>query len=96
MKIGPFNVRELEPIQDLLKSKNIAFEAFIDKDLEAELLKKFNELATYNPRTFGGTLDLRTVFFEITEQDFEIVKNDLEKYGITKPSDGSYELGEDS
>lgn len=96
MQIGPFNVRELEPLQELLKSKNVAFEVFIDKDLEADLLKQFNEIATYNPKTFGGTLDLRTIFFELAESDFEKVKTELEKYGITAPSDGKMELGEEN
>lgn len=95
MEIGPFNFREIESIKSILTEANLAFEVIFDKDLEQELLKRYHEHASQSPRTAAGTLDLKNLFIEIDPEDFSKVQAKLERFGISAPSDGSYELGDD-
>jgi hypothetical protein len=95
MELGPFTIADVEDVKAVFDSKNVLFEMFIDEDTEAEILKDFNERATSAPRAMAGKLELKIVFFEIADEDFEKVRHGLERFGVTVQSDGSYELGED-
>ncbi len=95
MKIGPFSTRDMNGIVELLESKQIEYSAEIDEQAKAEILAEYHQKATYNPRDMAGGLDLKIIYFEIADEDFEKVKGPLENYGIVPISDGSFELGED-
>lgn len=96
MTLGPFNIREHEHIKMILESKGVPFGVYLDQELEEQLLKNFHQGATISPRSSAGRLDLKTLFFEIQDEDFFKVQLELEKFGIVAPSDGSWELSEDS
>lgn len=95
MKLGPFNIRDVDSLVELFEKKNISFKLDFDKNLERQILERYHQSATPAPRATAGTLDLSTAFFEIKDQDVDKVKDDLEKYGVLGSSDGSYELGEE-
>jgi len=94
--IGPFKVQELENLQNLLSSKAVTFEVYADEDLKEKLLAESNQQATFMPRSTAGQLDLRYLFFEIPEDQFHKAAEELEKLGITAPTDGSWELSEET
>jgi hypothetical protein len=95
MELGPFNISEIEYFKEIFTRRKVAYEILIDKDLEEQIMAEFHEKATTAPSAMAGQLDLRIVFFEVANEDFEKVKADFENYGVLEPSDGSYELGED-
>lgn len=95
MKLGPFNSTDVNGITELLESKRIEYSMEIDEQARAEIMAKYHDHARYNPREMAGTLDLKIIYFEIADSDFEKVKTQLENYGIVPLSDGSFELGED-
>lgn len=85
MELGPFSINEVESVKEIFISKKVPFEMLIDEDMRDQEA----------PRGMAGQLDLKFVFFEISDSDFEKVKSHLEKYAIMELSDGSYELGEE-
>ncbi|MES2769188.1 MAG: hypothetical protein V4596_08585 [Bdellovibrionota bacterium] len=95
MELGPFSISEVESVKELFESKKVSFEILIDKEAEEQQMAEFNAQATQAPRAMAGRLDLKIVYFEIPDEDFEKVQHGLEKFGIMAMSDGSYELGED-
>jgi hypothetical protein len=95
MEIGPFNIRDTDVLKELFESNGIEFSILIDKEAETEIISSHNKSATISPRYMAGRLDLKTVYFEISEEDFYKIKSSLEKYGIVAPTDGSYELGDE-
>jgi hypothetical protein len=95
MKIGPFSINDVNGIEELLESKNLEYTASVDHEAERAILNRFNDTATLSPRQTAGTLDLKIVYFEIADADYEKVKDSLEKYGVVPVSDGSFELGEE-
>ena len=92
--IGPFRITDVEPMQALFAKHEVPAEAYADEDLKDQLIAEFHTKATGAP-LHGPILDLRYIFFEIDPAHFERVEAELEKLGITRPSDGSYELAED-
>lgn len=94
MEIGPFSINEVESVKELLQAKQVAFEMILDEDMKDQQMAEFQSQATQSPRAMAGQLDLRFIFFEIADSDYEKIKSHLEKYGIMEFSDGSYELGE--
>ncbi len=94
MELGPFSISEIEPVKELFESKKVPFEILIDKEAEEQQMAEFHAQATQAPRAMAGRLDLKIVYFEIADEDFEKVQHGLEKFGIMAMSDGSYELGE--
>jgi hypothetical protein len=90
VRLGPFNPFDVDALTVLLESNKIKFEIFFDKDKEKKILEKSNRRLPQ-----GANLDLAIVYFDIADEDFEGIKDALEKYGIVAPSDGSYELGEE-
>ncbi len=95
MEIGPFAMMEVDHIKELLESKNIKFELVFDEELAHKAIAEHNSRATTAPRQTAGHLDVKSIFFEIADEDFAHVKDQLEKYGIVLGSDGSFELGDD-
>ncbi len=84
----------METLTHLLRAKGAAHEMYADEDLKDRLLADFHQRASGNPRAAGGTLNLAYIFIEIAPDEFEKAATELEKLGITKPSDGSWELAE--
>lgn len=95
LTIGPFRVTEIEKLKTILEGRHAQFEMYADEDLRDKLMAEFHANTTMNPRTGTGSLDLRYIFFELDPNEFEKAKFELEKLGITPPSDGSWELAED-
>ena len=95
MELGPFAISEIESIKALFESKQVPYEILIDQVAEAQFLAELGAESKQAPASMGGKLDLKIMYFEIAESDFEKVEQGLEKYGIMAVSDGSYELGED-
>ena len=94
MEIGPFNVREVEQLTELFESQGVTFEVIVAEDEREKILAEYHEKTTMNHHHLRGSLDLKFIYFEITPEDFEKVSGELEKYGIVKSSDGSFELGD--
>ncbi len=92
--LGPFRLTDLEPIKAVLEAKQVPYELVADEDMRDELMARHHEVATANPRGAAGQLNLAYIFFEIDPAHFARVQEELEKHGITAPSDGSFELGE--
>ena len=67
----------------------------IDKEAEERILAEYHAKISSAPKTNAGTLDLKIIYFEINEASFTQVSKELENYGISSPSDGSFELGDD-
>lgn len=95
MKLGPFNTIDFNGITELLESKQIEYSVEIDEQAKNEILASYHDRAQYNPRQMAGSLDLKIIYFEIADGDFEKVKGALENYGIVPLSDGSFELGDE-
>lgn len=95
IQLGPFQILEAERIQEVLQRAGVSYDFFVDEDLKNHILEDFNSRALTNPRGAAGSLDLRICFFNMELSDFSKVKDEMEKFGITAPSDGSWELGED-
>jgi len=95
MKIGPFNIRDVDNLVELFESKAIHFKLTFDKERERQILENYHRSANAAPKATAGTLDLSTAYFELNDKDIEKVKDELENYGVLGTSDGSYELGED-
>jgi len=95
MKLGPFNSADFNSVTEMLESKKIEYSVEIDEQAKNEIMARYHDHAQYNPRQMAGTLDLKIIYFEIADSDFEKVKAQLENYGIVPISDGSFELGED-
>lgn len=92
--IGPFRITEIEAIQVVLEKNSVPFEVFADEDVRDQAMAQFNEMAS-KTRGGAGQLDLRYIFFEIDPAHFDKARVDLEKFGITPPTDGRFELGEE-
>lgn len=95
MEVGPFSISDVEGVKELFASKNISYEILVDREEEEKIMAAYHARATPAPRASAGSLDLKIIYFEISDSDFEKVKISLEKYGIIPVSDGSYELGEE-
>lgn len=94
MELGPFSMNEIESVKGIFESKKVSFEILVDEDLRDQQMAELNALASQNPKALAGQLDLKFIFIEIADADFEKVKPGLENYGIMEYSDGSYELGD--
>lgn len=92
--LGPFRISDIEKMSALLEKCGAAYEVYADEDMKQDLIAQYNDRATLGPRASAGTLNLSYLFFELTPEEFEKAAAELEKLGITKPSDGSWELGE--
>jgi hypothetical protein len=92
---GPFRISDVEALQSVLDQAGATYELFADEEERDQAMKRFNEEASKNPRAMAGGLDLRYIFLEIAPDEFEKAKGELEKFGITKPSDGSWELSDE-
>jgi hypothetical protein len=92
--LGPFRITDIEHMTALFQKCGAAFEVYADEDMKEALVAQYNDRATLGPRASAGTLNLAYLFFELEPQEFEKAAGELEKLGITKPSDGSWELGE--
>lgn len=95
MEIGPFGLSDVENIKQLLESKSILYEMVIDKEAEERILAEYHAKTSSSPKSNAGTLDLKIIYFEINEASFIKVSKELENYGISSPSDGSFEFGDD-
>lgn len=92
---GPFRIGDVETLQTVLDAAGAVYEIYADEDVKDQVMKRFQEEASKNPRAMAGGLDLRYIFLEIAQEEYEKAQTELEKFGITKPSDGSWELGEE-
>lgn len=70
MKIGPFNVRDVNRIKELFMENKIEFTVIVEKDAEEQIMSDFHRNFK---RSSIGTLDLKTVYFEIEESDIKKV-----------------------
>ncbi|HMN69569.1 MAG TPA: hypothetical protein PKC28_13595 [Bdellovibrionales bacterium] len=93
--LGPFRVTEIDQLKGILESRGVKYDFYIDEDVREQTMKEFVQRGGDPSRIGGGSLDLRIVFFEIDPADFPKAAAELEKLGITAPSDGSWELAED-
>lgn len=92
--LGPFRITDLEKMSALFEKCGAAYEVYADEDMKEALLAQYHDQATLGPRANAGTLNLSYLFFELQPAEYEKAATELEKLGITKPSDGSWELGE--
>ncbi len=92
--LGPFRISDIEKMSALLEKCGAAYDVYADEDMKEALLAQYNQNATLGPRTSAGTLNLSYIFFELQPGEFDKAAAELEKLGITKPSDGSWELEE--
>ena len=94
MEIGPFAPSDMTGIEEILQTRGVKFEAFVDVEEKERLLEEYRKSVHYNPK-YGGQLDMKIVYLEIADSDFEKIQDVMEKYGVVPVSDGSFELGED-
>lgn len=78
MNIGPFEPREAEKVKNLLESHNIQYEIDVDKELHDSLLQEYNEKLRLGPTLFTGSLELRFIFFTLSDNDFLSISKELE------------------
>jgi hypothetical protein len=83
MLLGPFSAIEVETLEELFKLKGVEYQLIVNE----QLLK---EHESAHGRVFN--LGLKFIRFEIADEDFVKVAEEMEKYGIVAPSDGSFEL----
>lgn len=88
MRFGPFGILKLEKLKARLEEQKVRFTFYIDKDLEAKA-KRDGSGSGWSPS------ELRTVFFDIEDEDLGKVQNVIPEFTQVTPSDGAYELGED-
>ncbi len=94
MEIGPFAPSDMTSLEEILETRGIKFEAFVDVEEKERLLEEYRKSVHYNPK-YNGQLDMKIVYLEIADSDFEKIQDVMEKYGVVPVSDGSFELGED-
>ena len=94
MEIGPFGFGDLTSIEEILQDRGIQYQVLVDEEEKERLLEEYRKSVHYNPK-YGGQLDMKIVYMEIADSDFEKIKDVMENYGIVPVSDGSYELGEE-
>ncbi len=94
MEIGPFGVGDVGSVEEILQSRGVQYEVLVDVEEKERLLEEYRKSVHYNPKN-PANLDMKIVYVEIADADFEKIKDVMEKYGIVPVSDGSYELGED-
>lgn len=92
--LGPFRISEVDKLKGIMDAKGAVHDFFADEDMKERVLSEHNEVATFS-RDAAGKLDLRYIFIEIDEKEFEKVASEFEKLAIMKPSDGSWELSEE-
>lgn len=94
--LGPFRIHEIDKLREVLEARGAQHEFIADEDLRDRLMAEHHESATtLGPRATAGKLDLRYIFIEIEDAEFQKVATEFEKFGIMAPSDGSWELAEE-
>ncbi|MGZ3809783.1 MAG: hypothetical protein ACXVCE_16995, partial [Bacteriovorax sp.] len=81
MKLGPFSPYDVEPVTQLLEAKKIEFEFIVDEARLKKLTEKYSGGGRY---FYTGN---KVFWIEIAESEFNAISNEMEKYGITAPSD---------
>lgn len=94
MEIGPFGVNDVTSIEEILQTRGVQYEILVDEEEKERLLEEYRQSVHYNPK-MPIRLDMKIVYVEIPDADFEKIKDVMENYGIVPLSDGSFELGED-
>jgi hypothetical protein len=94
MEIGPFGVNDLTNLEEILQDRGVHYEILVDNEEKERLLEEYRQSVHYNPK-MPIRLDMKFIWVEIPDADFEKIKDVIENYGIVPISDGSFELGED-
>jgi hypothetical protein len=82
MELGPFEAGEAEQIEQILMKHEISFEIEIDDVLKQSQIDNFHGIVRNNPTGAVGSLDLRYIFFMISNEDSYKVAQDLKPFGI--------------
>jgi hypothetical protein len=93
--LGPFRIADIDKLREILDTHGAVHELVADEELRDKQTREFHEYATLAPRQAAGTLDLRYIFVEISEDEFKKVAAEFEKLAILPPSDGAWELAEE-
>ena len=82
MRIGPFEPRDAEAVEKLFESHRIQYEIAADAKLRDNLLQEYNEKLRLGPSLFTGSLDLRYIYFILSDDDCQKISKELEPFGI--------------
>jgi hypothetical protein len=82
MDLGPFEAAEAEQIEQILQNHHVSYEIEVDEKLKQSQLDNFNGQVNNNPTATIGSLDLRYIYFFISDEDCRKVSKDLKPFGI--------------
>lgn len=82
MELGPFEPSDAQQIEQIFNQHNIPFEVKIDETLKDSQLESFNNRVRNNPIVGMGSLDLRYIYFIISDEDAPKASSDLKPFGI--------------
>ncbi len=82
MKIGPFEVRDAQQIEHLFNRYQIEYAVNANEEMKQMILQEYHEKVRYRTTGAIGTLDLRYIYFIISETDYLKISHELERFGI--------------
>ena len=83
MRFGPFELGELERIEEILKQNSIDYDIFVDnKEMERE---EMDFQRNPGPGGIGFDYDSKSAFVDIDDKDLNKVGNSLECFGVIAP-----------
>lgn len=87
MKIGPFEVRDAQQIEQLFDRNQIEYEVYADEEMKQVQLQEHHDKIRLRTTGSIGSLDLRYIYFIISAADYPLVSSDLERFGILMGED---------
>jgi hypothetical protein len=88
MEIGPFGVRDAQQIEQLLDRHQIEYEINPDEEMKQSQLQEHHDKIRLLPTAAIGSLDLRYIYFIISDDDYPKISQELEHFGIVGAIDG--------